>query len=162
MRRSLRGRLLGAVFLAILGFSPRAASAIEAVAFLSTGSPGEVWGGGLGAALTSTWFKIVMVDAELARQNYNAADGQLLSFSAAACLAPSFGRFVPYAGFGVGVHRQTLGPLSDNGTLTSLMVGGRLKLGLLVLRAEYRTFELSGNPRVPLEHRISVGAGISF
>lgn len=162
MRREVKGRLLAAAVCLFLFLYPRPAAAIEAVAFLSTGSPGETWGRGIGAALTSTWFKIVMIDAELARQTYDGVDGQLLSFSAAACLAPSFGRFVPYAGFGVGVHRQTLGPLSDNGTLTSLMVGGRLKLGLLVLRAEYRTFELSGNPLVSLEHRISVGAGISF
>jgi hypothetical protein len=147
---------------ALAGLAPGPARALEATAFLSRGSSGDTWGGGIGAALTSTWFKVVMLDAELARQRYDLADGGLLSFSAAACLAPSFGRLTPYAGFGVGLHRQTLGPLTDNGTLTSLVGGLRVKLGLLVLRAEYRTFELKGTPLVPLDHRYSVGAGISF
>jgi hypothetical protein len=38
----------------------------------------------------------------------------------------------------------------------------KLKLGLLVVRAEYRTFELSGTPLLDLDHRIYAGAGISF
>ncbi len=152
------------VFLLIglsLGSAPRA-RALEAIVFLSTASPSEAWGQGLGASLTSTWFKIVMLDAELARQGYETADGKLLSFSVAACLAPSFGRLTPYAGFAVGLQRQSLGEFSDNGTLRSLMVGLKLHLGLLLLRAEYRTFELSGSPLVPMDYRAYAGAGISF
>ena len=42
------------------------------------------------------------------------------------------------------------------------MVGAKVNLGLLVLRAEYRTFELSGTPLVPLDYRVYAGAGISF
>ncbi len=43
-----------------------------------------------------------------------------------------------------------------------MLAGVKLKLGLLVVRAEYRTFELSGTPIIHLDHRIYVGAGISF
>lgn len=152
------------VFLLIgLCFGPPAtARALEATVFLSAASPGEAWGQGLGASLTSTWFKLVMLDAELARQGYETADGKLLSFSVAACLAPSFGRLTPYAGFGIGLQRQSLGDFSDNGTLRSLMVGVKLHLGLVLLRAEYRTFELSGSSLVPLDYRVYAGAGISF
>lgn len=152
------------VFLLIgLSLGPAAtAHALEATVFLSTASPGEAWGQGLGASLTSRLFKIVMLDAELARQGYETAEGKLLSFSVAACLAPSIGRLTPYAGIGVGLQRQELGEFSDNGTLTSLMAGVKVHLGLLVLRAEYRTFELSGSPLLPMDHRIYAGAGISF
>ncbi|HEY5908443.1 MAG TPA: hypothetical protein VIZ31_10385 [Vicinamibacteria bacterium] len=146
-----------------LSFGPAApARALEITAFLSTGSPSEVWGSGVGAALTSTLFKIVMLDAELARQGYETGDGRLLSFSAAACLAPTIGPLTPYAGFAVGVQRQTLNEFGGNGTLKSVLGGVKLKLGLLVVRAEYRTFELSGTPLLDLDHRIYAGAGISF
>jgi len=153
---------LGAFALAALASGARPARALEAIVFVSAGSPSEVWGSGLGASLSSSLFHIVMLDAELARQGYEPADGKLLSFSVAACLAPTFGHFTPYAGFGVGLHRQTLGNQSDNGTLNSLVAGGKLRLGLLMLRAEYRTFVLSGSPFVELNHRIYAGAGISF
>jgi hypothetical protein len=139
----------------------RPAQALEAVVFLSNASPSELWGGGIGASLTSTWFKIVMFDAELARQNYEVGEGRLLSFSVAACLAPSFGRLTPYAGFGVGLHRQTFDTASDNDTHTSLVAGAKLRLGLLVIRAEYRTFELGGTLPT-MDHRLYAGAGISF
>jgi hypothetical protein len=148
--------------LAALTFAPRPARALEAIVFVSSGSPGDVWGSGLGGSLTSSLFHLVMLDAELARQNYETADGKLLTFSVAACLAPSFGHFTPYAGFGVGLSRETLGSLSDNGTLSSLVAGGKFRLGLLMLRAEYRTFALSGTPFVELNHRVYVGGGISF
>jgi hypothetical protein len=150
-------------FALALVFLPAASStAFEAVLFVSDGAPTEVWGRGVGAALTTTWFKVIAIDAELARQGYDNAEGNVLSFSAAAMLAPSFGRFTPYAGLGVGLFRETFGTTSDDGTLRSLIVGGKLKFGLLVLKAEYRTFNLSGPPLVELDHRIYVGAGISL
>ena len=62
----------------------------------------------------------------------------------------------------MGLHRQTLGDSSDNGTLSSLVAGGKFRIGLLMLRAEYRTFALSGSPFIALNHRIYAGAGISF
>jgi hypothetical protein len=157
-----RGLALVAVAgLALLAVA-RPASALEATVFLSSASPGDVWGSGVGASLTSTWFHVLMFDAELARQNFETAEGKLLTFSVAACLAPSFGPFTPFAGLGVGLHRQTVGELTDNGTLKSFLVGGKVRFGLLVLRAEYRTFELSGPPLVEMDHRIYAGAGISF
>lgn len=161
MRRS-RGAVTVFLLIGLSLFPLATACALEATVFLSTASPREAWGQGLGASLTSTWFKIVMLDAELARQGYETSDGKLLSFSVAACLAPSFGRLTPYAGFGVGLQRQSLNEFDDNGTLRSLIVGAKVNLGLIVLRAEYRTFELSGTALVPLDYRVYAGAGISF
>ena len=115
--------------LALLAMGARPARALEAIVFLSTGSPSDVWGSGVGASLSSSLFHVVMLDAELARQNYDTADGRLLTFSVAACLAPSFGKFTPYAGFGVGLHRQSLGDQSDNGTVSSLVAGGKFRIG---------------------------------
>ena len=153
---------LSILVLLALAFGARPARALEAIVFISSASPSDVWGTGVGASLSSSLFHVVMLDAELARQNYEVADGRLLSFSVAACLAPSFGRFTPYAGFGVGLHRQTLGESGDNGTLSSLLAGAKFRVGLLVVRAEYRTFALSGSPFVALDHRLYAGAGISF
>jgi hypothetical protein len=142
--------------------APASARALEATVFASLAFPSEAWGTGFGGSLTSTWFKIVMFDAELARQGLESGEGQLLSFSVGACLAPSFGRLTPYAGFAVGLQRQTFGEFGDNGTLRSLMAGFKVKLGLVILRAEYRTFDFSGGGLLPLDHRVYAGAGLSF
>ena len=161
MRAPLVLRLLTCA-LAVFALEARPARALEAIVFLSKGSPTDVWGSGIGASLSSSLFHLVMLDAELARQSYDTADGKLLTFSVAACLAPSFGHFTPYAGFGVGLHRQSLGDASDNGTLSSLVAGAKFRVSLLVIRAEYRTFAISGSPFITLDHRIYAGAGISF
>jgi hypothetical protein len=42
------------------------------------------------------------------------------------------------------------------------MAGAKLRLGLVLLRAEYRAFELSGSPLLDLDHRVYAGVGISF
>jgi hypothetical protein len=154
--------LLAALAVFVLLLAGRPAQALEATVFISSGSPGDLWGSGLGASLTSTWFKVVMLEAELAQQRYESAEGKLLSFSVAACLAPSFGRLTPYAGFGVGIQRQTLDEFGDNGTLSSLIGGVKVRLGLVVLRVEYRTFDLSGTSLPDFSHRVYAGAGISF
>ncbi|HVQ32085.1 MAG TPA: hypothetical protein VMV21_20975, partial [Vicinamibacteria bacterium] len=87
--RSLLQLLVCALALALLEARP--VRALEAIVFASTGSPTDVWGGGLGASLSSSLFHVVMLDAELARQSYETADGKLLTFSVAACLAPTLG-----------------------------------------------------------------------
>ena len=158
-------RRVSSILLLVAGLglaSARPARALEITGFLSSGSPTEAWGMGMGAALTTTWFKIVMLDVELARQGYETGDGRLLTFSAAACLAPPIRRLTPYAGFAVGVQRQTLDTFSDNGTHTAFLAGIKVRLGLVLLRGEYRAFELSGSPILDLDHRLYAGVGISF
>jgi hypothetical protein len=41
----------------------REARAMDAIVFASTGSPGDAWGSGLGASLSSNLFHLVMLDA---------------------------------------------------------------------------------------------------
>jgi len=68
----------------------------------------------------------------------------------------------PYGGLGVGVFRQTLGSGSDTGTLRAFILGAKVKLGLVVIKGEYRKINLSGGPFLEMTARISAGAGISF
>jgi len=42
------------------------------------------------------------------------------------------------------------------------ILGAKVKLGLLVVKVEYRKLGLSGTPLIPMDHRLSAGAGISF
>ena len=45
----------------------------------------------------------------------------------------------------------------------ALIVGAKLKIGgLLVLKGEYRRFDFSDDPLVPMDSRVSAGAGLSF
>ncbi len=69
---------------------------------------------------------------------------------------------MPYGGLGIGVFRQSVGTLSDTGTLRAFILGLKIKLGLLVLKGEYRKLTLSGEPPVSMTARVSAGAGISF
>jgi hypothetical protein len=73
------------------------------------------------------------------------------------------GIFTPYGGVGVGLFRQTLGSLSDTGTLKALVLGVKMKVGpVIVVKGEYRRLSLSGDPLLAMTHRLSAGAGISF
>jgi len=138
------------------------AHAIELVVFLSDARP-SVWGTGVGGTLTTTWFKLVCLEAELARQPGLPIDSSMTSFTASALLAPPIGPFTPFGGLGVGVFRQSRGPLRDNGTLKAFVLGVKLKVaGLLVIRAEYRAIALSGEPLLGMDKRLSGGIGISF
>jgi len=51
---------------------------------------------------------------------------------------------------------------TDTGTLKAVIVGAKVKLGLVVLKGEYRRITLSGTPLLDMTARISAGAGISF
>lgn len=162
---SLRRRIaLTCLVLSQLGpasVSPAAAGDI--VAFLSEGRPSEVWERGYGAALSFSLFRLLVLEAEAARMPALGDDRDMTSFTGSALLALPAGKLTPYGGLGVGLFRQTDGPDSDTGTLRALIVGAKLTLGgLVVLKAEYRDFALSGEPLLLAESRISVGAGISF
>jgi hypothetical protein len=150
---------------ALLLLSPpflRPARALEVTVFLSDARP-SVWGTGIGGTLATSWFKIVSLEGEIARQPGEPADSSMTSLMASALLAPSIGPFVPFGGFGVGVFRQSRGLLTDNGTLKVFVLGLKLKLGgLVVIRAEYRAIDLSGEPLLGMDQRYSAGIGLSF
>ncbi len=154
-------RSLIAVVLALATVAP-SAQASELSVFVSSAAPADSWRRGVGATLSTTWFRLVNLEAELARQPHEFGDGAMTSFAAGALLAPRIGALKPYAGVGVGLFRQTLGARSDTGTLSAFMLGVKVEVGLLLLRGEYRRINLSGDPLVPIERRLSAGIGLAF
>ena len=149
--------------LAALGAPGRPAEAGDAMVFAALASPREDWKTGYGASLSSTWFKVLNFEAEAGRTSAETVGGTMTAFTGSALIAPPVGILIPYGGVGVGVFRQTLGGDSDTGTLKCLVLGAKLKLGpLLIVKGEYRRFDLSGEPLLPMDKRISVGAGLSF
>ena len=77
-------------------------------------------------------------------------------------IAPSFGRFVPYAGLGVGGYWQTRNGLDDTGIERNFIAGLKIKLGLVFLKGEYRRISLPDDALIEMNDRFSVGAGLSF
>jgi hypothetical protein len=156
-----RGVVAVLVASALLGPSA-VASAGDAMVFAAWPSPGDAWARGYGASLSSTWFQVVSFEGEAARIPGETPDGNMTSFTGSVLLAPPVAFLTPYGGLGIGLFRQTLGTLSDTGTLRTTILGAKVKAGLLVVKVEYRRFSLSGTPLIPMDHRVSAGAGISF
>jgi hypothetical protein len=138
------------------------AHAGEITAFVGFPSPRETWGRSYGATLTTTWFKAIALEGEAVRVRGDDVDDNMTTFSGTALLAPSIGLVTPFGGFGVGIFRQTSGTRSDNGILHAFVLGAKLRLGLVVLRGEYRQLELGDAPLLPMDKRLSFGAGLSF
>jgi hypothetical protein len=151
--------LLGSALL----LSAPVAAASEISAFLAIAKPDEVWAGGVGGAFSFSFFSILHFEAELARQPAEDPDASMYTLTGSVLVALPTGRLVPYAGLGIGGFRQELGALSDTGTLHALVAGLKFKLApIFLVKAEYRRIDLSGEPLLELEHRLSVGAGLSF
>ena len=156
-------RLLVAVLaMGAPGLAGGSAEAGDVTAFVTIPSPSNVWNRGYGAALTTTWFTAIALEGEAARIPGDLGDSSMSSFTGSALLAPPLGPLVPYGGIGIGFFRQTVGPDSDTGTVRCFVAGLKLKLGLAVVKGEYRRISLSGEPLLPMDRRFSFGAGISF
>jgi Outer membrane protein beta-barrel domain len=141
----------------------RRAAAGDVTAFVALPSPTDTWGLGYGAAISSTWFKILNFEGEGARLPGDSADASMTSFTGSALIAPPVGFVTPYGGLGIGLFRQTLGTLSDTGVVRALVLGVKVKVGpVLVVKGEYRRLNLSGNPLLEMTNRLSAGAGIAF
>jgi hypothetical protein len=154
-------RVVAAALLALVLGSP--ASAGDVTAFIGQPSPTDVWGRGYGATLSSTWFQAISFEGEAARMRGDATDASMTSFTGSALLAPPIGLVTPYGGLGIGLFRQSLGTRSDTGVVRALVLGLKVKLGsLLLVKGEYRSLHLSGEPLLPMTRRVSLGAGISF
>ena len=140
-----------------------AASPAEVTAFISGASPGTVWTTGYGGTFSTGWFRVIALEAEVARQPGTNLDTAMTAFSASALLAPQIGRFIPYAGVGTGVYRQSVGADTEWGVLKAQIVGAKVRFGgFFVLRGEYRAMKLASSAPLPLNHRISAAAGLSF
>jgi hypothetical protein len=138
------------------------AEAGDITAFVTLPAPTDRWDRGYGASLSSTWFSVIGLEGEAARLPGQDLEGSMTSFTGSALLAPPLGIVTPFGGVGVGVFRQSLGSETDLGTLRAFILGVKVKLGLVVVKGEYRKIELSGEPLLPMTARVSVGAGISF
>jgi hypothetical protein len=159
---SLRRSLLVAALTLAAG-SARPALAGDVIVFATFPSPTENWERGYGAALSSTWFRVLTFEGEAARVPGETSDRGMTSFTASALLSPPIGGLIPYGGLGVGLFRQTLGEDSDTGRLRALVLGVKLRVkDLLVVKGEYRRLELSGDPFFAMDSRVSFGAGIAF
>jgi len=137
--------------------------AAEISAFATGGSPGDVWKTGYGGMLTITLFNIVGGELEGAYQGSNLAETNVVSGAAKAYLAPSIGRFVPFAGLGAGAYRESLPGKSDQGTYALIFVGAKLKFPFgLVIRGEYQWLDLPDQVLLPLDNRYLFAAGLTF
>jgi len=141
----------------------RPSTALEATLFVSGASPSELWGGGVGGALSLGLFDVAAVEIEGAHQSVTGGDGGVLTLSGRAFLAPSIGRLVPYVGLSAGVRRQTAVSESDWGTTSGVFVGLKLKLPLgLRLRAEYQWVHLPTDALIAMDNRYYGGVGLAF
>lgn len=143
--------------------APSPASAGDVTAFVAYPRPSGAWNRGFGAALSSTWFNVLSFEGEAARIPGETTDAGMTSFTASALLAPPIGVLTPYGGLGIGVYRQNIGDDSETGRLRALILGAKVKLGgLIVVKGEYRRLDLSDEALMPMDERISAGAGIAF
>jgi len=142
---------------------PREVAAGDVIAFVAQPSPTDTWALGFGAAISSTWFKLLNFEGEGARLPGDSSGISMTSFTGSALVAPPIGFITPYGGLGIGLFRQTLGTLSDTGVMHALIFGVKVKIGpVFVIKGEYRRQNLSGNPLLEMTHRVSAGAGIAF
>ena len=160
LRRLGRSATFLGLLLAAAATESRAA---EISAFATGGQPGDVWKTGYGGMLTITLFNIVGGELEGAYQASDLAETNVVSGAAKAYLAPSIGRFVPYAGLGVGAYRESLPGKSDQGTYALVFVGAKLKFPFgLVIRGEYQWLDLPDEVLLPLDNRYLFAVGLSF
>jgi hypothetical protein len=155
--------LLPLLLLGVIPFPAPSSEAAEISAFATGASPGEAWGTGYGGMLTITLFNIVHGDVEGAWQGGDVAETSIVSGAAKAYLGPSIGRLVPYAGLGVGVYRQSLPTMSDQGSYGLLFAGAKLKFPFgLVLRGEYQWLDMPDEVSLAFDNRYLFAAGLSF
>ena len=159
-RRLVLPLLLAAVLAALPG---RSAATAEISAFATGGKPGDTWNTGFGGMLTITLFSFVNGEIEGCWQGSSLPDTNIGTLSGKAYLGPPIGRFVPYAGLGIGGYRESLPTQTDQGTIGLVFVGAKLKFPFgLVIRGEYQWTTLPKTILVPLDARYFVALGISF
>ena len=162
MPRPLPGLLRCLSILAGVGLLGAPVEAGDITLFVTKARPGELWADGYGAALGSTSFRVVTFEAEVARLPGELPETGMTSFGGAALLSPPLPLVTPYGGIGVGLYRQTSASESDIGYLKAVIIGAKMTLGLVVVRADYRKLELSGTPPFEITSRLTAGVGISF
>lgn len=148
----------------VLSLVTAPARAIEATVFASDATPRETWDLGAGAEATFGILKFFGWSAELARQP-NPLEAPLTTLTVSAFVSMPLGKFRLYGGVGAGLSRQAEGDAfeGDTGTHRVLVVGLKRTFSeVLLLKAEYRRFDLGDDAPMALRHRFSLGAGLSL
>src|SRR5262245_28306417 len=96
------------------------ASAGDVTLFAARVNPTENWGTGYGAALSSTWFTAINLEAEAARLPGARTEDIMTTFTGSVFVAPPIGKIVPYGGVGFGYYRQSRNDRSDSGFIHTL------------------------------------------
>jgi hypothetical protein len=159
----MKGFLASIGIALFLCFPTPVARAAEATAFLALATPGDRWAGGGGAAFAIGFFQVLSFEAEGAYIPGELQGQKLLSLTGSAFLAPSFGKLTPFVGFGRGIAREETPLASDDSSIHSFSLGAKLHVApLILIKAEYRKITLPEDALIPMDHRYSLGAGISF
>jgi hypothetical protein len=150
------------VLVIVFGIAAFPALAGDVTIFAARPTPSESWSTAYGAALSSTWFRVVNLEAEAARHPGAVPEEIMTTFTGSAFLAFPIGRLVPYLGPGFGYFRQGRNELTDSGWVKSFAVGAKLKLGVILLRGEWRRINLTDAPLLAIDSRVAAGVGIGF
>lgn len=162
---SLHRRLLALSALIALALGAGTpAGAGDVTAFAAVHTPRDNWNVGFGAALGTSWFKVLTLEGEACRTPGQSLDQSMTMFTASAMISPPIvGGVTPYGGLGVGLFQQSIAGANDFGRHRALIAGVKVTIqGLIVLKAEVRELSLSGRPPIEANRRFSVGAGIAF
>lgn len=159
MKRSERLGVCAALLLALFATPSRAG---EIGAFLTLPTPTKDWKTGFGfhAALISLPF--LQAGGEFARMSGEDPLVSIGTYTAQVEVNPPSLKISPFAGLGVGAYRQKFGSDSDWGSVIAIFGGVRVPIGVARLRAEFRKTSLSGNPRVNVDKRFSLGVSFKF
>ncbi len=162
-RSSLTRVSLLVVAVAMLPGPAGSAQAGDIVVFGSLPTPTGKWGIGYGAAYSQTLVPLVGYEFEAGQQAGARPDESMTTFSASAFLVPPVGPLTPYGGLGFGFFRQKVDERSDTGTYHAMILGAKFKLSdAFILRGDLRRISLSGEPLIPVDYRVTLGAGLSF
>ncbi len=159
MKRSLRFGVCATLLLSLFAAPSHAG---EIGAFLTLPTPTKDWKTGFGfhAALISLPF--LQAGGEFARMSGEDPLVSIGTYTAQVEVNPPSLKISPFAGLGVGAYRQKFGSDSDWGSVIAIFGGVRVPIGVARLRAEFRKTSLSGNPRVNVDKRFSLGVSFKF
>jgi hypothetical protein len=154
-------RTLGLVLLSF-GLGAPAAEAGEFGAFLTMPTPTKDWKTGFGFHAAVISLPFLQAGGEFARVGGEDPLVKIETYTAQVEFNPPSVKISPFIGLGVGAYRQKFGASNDWGSVNAIFGGVRVPIGVARLRAEFRKIGLSGNPRVNVDKRFSLGASFRF
>ncbi len=154
---------LGVVFCALGVLAPTPAAAGDVTVFVAACGPVDLWDTGYGAALSFSFFRYISLEGEVVRLPAHQADSVMTSFMGSAALSLPIRSVTLYGGLGWGFFQQEVAGETDLGGLKGLVLGVKIRIAdLIVIRGDYRKFDLGGTPPIEANQRVSIGAGLAF